>query len=75
MTIGNLPPYIIRIVGDGRMCYTILNTKRFHELFNRKFGVETIMVDMADLDAVKQVITPGTRLVGRGESQWNCHKG
>ena len=37
--------------------------RMFHELFNRKFGVETIMVDMTDLDAVKQVITPGTRLV------------
>lgn len=35
----------------------------FHELFNRKFGVETVMVDMTDLDAVRQAITPGTRLV------------
>lgn len=35
----------------------------FHELFNRKFGVETIMVDMTNLDAVKAAITPGTRLV------------
>lgn len=35
----------------------------FHELFNRKFGVETVMVDMTDLKAVKQAITPGTRLV------------
>lgn len=37
--------------------------RMFHELFNRKFGVETIMVDMTDLDAVKRAITPGTRLV------------
>ena len=35
----------------------------FHELFNKKFGVETVMVDMTDLDAVKAAITPGTRLV------------
>lgn len=37
--------------------------RMFHELFNRKFGVETVMVDMTDPDAVKQAITPGTRLV------------
>ena len=35
----------------------------FHELFNNKFGVETIMVDMTDIDAVREAITPGTRLV------------
>lgn len=35
----------------------------FHELFNRKFGVETVMVDMTDLEEVKKAITPGTRLV------------
>ena len=35
----------------------------FHELFNRKFGVETVMVDMTDLDEVRKAITPGTRLV------------
>ncbi|ORY85859.1 cystathionine beta-lyase [Neocallimastix californiae] len=35
----------------------------FHELFNRKFGVETVMVDMTDLEAVEKAITPGTRLV------------
>ena len=35
----------------------------FHELFNRKFGVQTVMVDMTDLDAVREAITPGTRLV------------
>lgn len=35
----------------------------FHELFNKKFGVETVMVDMTDIDAVKKAITPGTRLV------------
>ncbi|MBQ9328648.1 MAG: aminotransferase class V-fold PLP-dependent enzyme [Solobacterium sp.] len=35
----------------------------FHELFNVKFGVETVMVDMTDLDAVRKAITPGTRLV------------
>ena len=37
--------------------------RMFHELFNRKFGVETVMVDMTDLEAVKRAITPGTRLV------------
>ena len=37
--------------------------RMFHELFNRKFGVETIMVNMTNLDAVKAAITPGTRLV------------
>lgn len=37
--------------------------RMFHELFNRKFGVETVMVDMTDLDAVRQAVTPGTRLV------------
>ena len=37
--------------------------RMFHELFNRKFGVETVMVDMTDLDAVKRAITLGTRLV------------
>lgn len=36
--------------------------RMFHELFNRKFGVETVMVDMTDLDAVRKAITPGTRL-------------
>jgi len=37
--------------------------RMFHELFNKKFGVETVMVDMTDLDAVKEAITPGTKLV------------
>ena len=37
--------------------------RMFHELFNRKFGVDTVMVDMTDIDAVKAAITPGTRLV------------
>ncbi len=37
--------------------------RMFHELFNRKFGVETVMVDMTDLDAVRKAIVPGTRLV------------
>ncbi len=37
--------------------------RMFHELFNKKFGVETVMVDMTDLDAVRMAITPGTRLV------------
>lgn len=37
--------------------------RMFHELFNNKFGVETVMVDMTDLDAVRMAITPGTRLV------------
>lgn len=35
----------------------------FHELFNRKFNVETVMVDMTDLDAVRKAVTHGTRLV------------
>ena len=37
--------------------------RMFHELFNKKFGVDTVMVDMTDLDAVRKAITPGTRLV------------
>ncbi|MCD8045192.1 MAG: PLP-dependent aspartate aminotransferase family protein [Clostridiales bacterium] len=37
--------------------------RMFHELFNKKFGVETVMVDMTDIDAVKKAITPGTKLV------------
>lgn len=37
--------------------------RMFHELFNRKFGVRTIMVDMIDLDEVRRAISPGTRLV------------
>lgn len=37
--------------------------RMFHELFNRKFKVETVMVDMTDLDAVRKAITPGTKLV------------
>lgn len=37
--------------------------RMFHELFNQKFGVETAMVDMTDLEAVRAAITPGTRLV------------
>lgn len=37
--------------------------RMFHELFNEKFGVETVMVDMTDLEAVKKAITPGTRLI------------
>ena len=37
--------------------------RMFHELFNRKFGVETVMVDMTDLESVRKAITPGTRLV------------
>jgi len=37
--------------------------RMFHELFNRKFGVQTDMVDMTNLDAVKQAIRSGTRLV------------
>ena len=37
--------------------------RMFHELFNNKFGVETVMVDMTGLDAVRKAITPGTRLV------------
>lgn len=37
--------------------------RMFHELFNQKFGVETVMVDMTDLEEVKKAIIPGTRLV------------
>jgi len=37
--------------------------RMFHELFNKKFGVETVMVDMTDLEAVRKAITPGTKLV------------
>ncbi len=37
--------------------------RMFHELFNRKFGVETVMADMTDLDEVGRAVTPGTRLV------------
>lgn len=35
----------------------------FHELFNEKFGVNTEMVDMTDLEAIRKAVTPGTRLV------------
>ena len=37
--------------------------RMFHELFNQKFGVETVMVDMTDLEAVKRAITPGQSVV------------
>ena len=37
--------------------------RMFHELFNNKFRVDTEMVDMTDLDAVKKAVTPGTKLV------------
>ena len=37
--------------------------RMFHELFNIKFGVNTVMVDMTDTEAVRNAITPGTRLV------------
>lgn len=37
--------------------------RMFHELFNRKFKVETVMVDMTDIEEVKKAITPGTKLV------------
>lgn len=37
--------------------------RMFHELFNKKFGVETVMVDMTNLEEVKKAITPGTKLV------------
>lgn len=37
--------------------------RMFHELFNLKFGVETVMVDMTNTEAIKKAITPGTRLV------------
>ena len=34
-----------------------------HELFNNKFKVDTEIVDMTDLDAVRRAVTPGTKLV------------
>ncbi len=37
--------------------------RMFHEFFNKKFNVKTVMVDMTDLEAVKRAITPGTKLV------------
>lgn len=37
--------------------------RMFHELFNRKFDVETVMVDMTDLSAIEKAVTDGTRLV------------
>lgn len=37
--------------------------RMFHELFNEKFGVDTHIVDMTDLDQVKKAITPVTKLV------------
>lgn len=37
--------------------------RMFHELFNKKFGVDTVMMDMTDLEAVKRAVTPGTKLV------------
>ena len=37
--------------------------RQFHELFNRKYGVDTQIVDMTDLEAVKKAVTPGTKLV------------
>lgn len=37
--------------------------RMFHELFNNKFGVDTVMVDMTNLEEVRKAITPGTRLV------------
>ena len=37
--------------------------RMFHELFNKKFGVETVMVDMTNIDEVRKAITPGTKLV------------
>ncbi len=37
--------------------------RMFHELFNKKFNVETVQVDMTDLDAVRKAVTSGTKLV------------
>lgn len=37
--------------------------RMFHELFNHKFNVDTVMADMTDLQAVREAVTPGTRLV------------
>ncbi|MGN1132799.1 MAG: trans-sulfuration enzyme family protein [Ruminococcus sp.] len=37
--------------------------RMFNELFNKKFKVETVMVDTTDLDAVRKAVTKGTRLV------------
>lgn len=35
----------------------------FNELFNEKFGVETTIVDTTELDAVRAVIRPNTKLI------------
>lgn len=35
----------------------------FNELFNNKFNVETTIVDVSDLDAVKAAIRPNTKLI------------
>lgn len=35
----------------------------FNELFNNKFNVETTIVDVSDLDAVKAAIKPNTKLI------------
>ena len=35
----------------------------FNELFNEKFGVETTIVDVSDLDAVRAAIRPNTKLI------------
>jgi cystathionine beta-lyase/cystathionine gamma-synthase len=45
-----------------QVCYMAVY-RMFHEQFNRKFGVLTDMVDMTNLDAVRQAIKSGTRLV------------
>ena len=37
--------------------------RMFHELFNNKFGVDTVMVEMTNLEEVRKAITLGTRLV------------
>ena len=35
----------------------------FNELFNKKYNVETTIVDVSDLDAVKAAIRPNTKLI------------
>lgn len=45
-----------------KVCYMAVY-RMFHELFNRKFGVETVMVDMTNPEEVEKAVMPGTRLV------------
>ncbi len=66
--VGALHALFWTLLGSGdRVVYPKVSYmavyRLFHELFNRKFKVDTHMVDMTDLEAVKKAITPGTKLV------------